>query len=404
MASIYDVANAVPIRDVIRDFAGVNTIHKHGNIACPFHKDQKPSFSIYDNTNSFYCWSCKTNGTPINFLMELLGLTAEGAAKELVDKYNLPYTESKPIDPAYKQYVDVYAYVADFYHAMNRHKEAIAQDYWSKRKLDSLVDSYQLGYCPAVYIESDTQTVFPFKTILKQKFPSIDDALLDSYGLYDKYGNSIMAGRFVIPIKDRRNNVVGFSGRSLNPNEPKYINTSENAFFKKRYLLFNGYEGLKYPHVYVVEGMLDALSLVVKGIPNVVSTMGTAFTKDHFDMLSDKHVILSYDQDTAGKEAMLDLVERYPQKLFEVYIPKFKYKDFNDALMADEDFSDVKVHHAIYGTEFMIRYLKETLDLSLLKAREELYDRVNRNSKHHSVIARDYFSTILKRLIKGKRA
>ena len=109
MASIYDVANAVPIRDVIRDFAGVNTIRKHGNIACPFHKDQKPSFSFYDNTNSFYCWSCKTNGTPINFLMELLGLTAEGAAKELVDKYNLSYTESKPIDLAYKQYVDVYA-------------------------------------------------------------------------------------------------------------------------------------------------------------------------------------------------------------------------------------------------------------------------------------------------------
>ena len=74
-----------------------------------------------------------------------------------------------------------------------------------------------------------TRRLLSFKSILKQKF-SIDDALLDSYGLYDKYGNSIMAGRFVIPIKDRRNNVVGFSGRSLNPNVPKYINTSENAF------------------------------------------------------------------------------------------------------------------------------------------------------------------------------
>jgi DNA primase len=403
VASLYDVANGVSIREVIRDFAGVDTTRKRGNIPCPFHKDQKPSFSIYDNTNSFYCWSCKKSGTPINFLMELSGLTAEGAAKDIVDKYNLPYTESKPIDPAYKQYIDVYNYASEFYHAMNGHKESRAQNYWDKRKLTTLVDTYQLGYCPTVFIKNDTQTVVPFKSILKQKFPSIDDALLDSYGLYDKYGNSIMAGRFVIPIKDRRNNVVGFSGRSLNPNEPKYLNTSENAFFKKRYLLFNGYEGLKYPHVYVVEGMLDALSLVVMGIPNVVSTMGTSFTKDHFDILSDKHVILCFDQDTAGKEAMLELVERYPQKLFDVYIPKFKEKDFNDALMAGLDFSDVKVHNAIYGTEFMIRYLKETLDLSNLKAREEIYDRVNRSAKHHSVVARDYFSTILKRLIKGKR-
>lgn len=419
MPSLLQTAASVGIREVINAFTSANIQENQTQLSCPFpdHDDHKPSFSIYPHTNSYYCHACKKHGNSLEFVKTYFGINAEGAAKKIVEHFNLTYTPSKTLDPGYQQYVDVYEYVAGFYYALNGHKDARKHDYWAKRMLDSLSKEYKLGYCPEFFMHNETKKVMSFKTILMLHFTNIKEEVLDSYGLYDKHGNSIMSGRFVIPIRDKRGNVVGFSGRSLDPNQPKYINTAENNYFKKRFILFNGNNALYYDYIFVVEGPLDALSLVASGIPNVVALMGTSFTEYHHKILKDKTIILALDQDDVGKETTARIIEKNPEIPYRVFIPGFEYKDFNEALMAgvsieisDEEYKDFtygdkkslrKNRRVIYGVEFMIRYLKEHLDLSDPIDADQLYARVNRLAKYSGPVSRRRFSIIIKRLFQG---
>ena len=404
MASMFDVANGVNIHEILTLYAGVHAKQVRGNISCPLHDDAKPSFHVYSKTNTYHCFSCKSSGTPINFVMALTGMTAEGAAKDICDRFGLAYDKPKPLDPDYKDYIEVYDYAAGFYNALLHHTDYHKHDYWAKRGLQDLTKDYKLGYCMSV-LKHKSGKVMTFKEILVAKFPNIPEATLDSYGLYDKYGHSNMAGRFVIPIKDIKGNIVAFSGRSLDPNIAKYVNTPETKYFKKNQVLFNFDHAKKYPSVFVVEGFMDALSLIQNGINNVVATMGTAFTDAHLHMLNGKEIILALDNDDPGKRTMLQIIERYSDKPWRVFRWRKPYKDFNEALMDGVDLSKINERkHTVYGPEFAISYLKTVLDLSILYEREKLYDTVNRISKPYSRVAKDYFATILKRLLKGGRS
>lgn len=404
MPSVYDVANAINIRKVITHYTGTDVMATRGNISCPFHQDKSPSFRIYDSTNTYHCFSCGDNGTPINFVAAHLGVTPEGAAQQLATDFKLNYTKAKP-NPEYDQYVAVYEYAAGFFHILNRHKEAVAENFWSTRKLDSVVDQYKLGYCLQVYISKHDSTVVPFKEILQSNFPNIPEEVLDSYGLYDKYGNCIFSGRFMFPIHNYRGHIVGFSGRASQAltGVPKYINTAENQFFKKRELLYNWHEARKYPTVIIVEGYTDALSLIAQGVNNVVAAMGTSISSDHLEMLKDKQIVLALDNDLPGRCKMVSIIEDNPGLVMKVYELK-EHCDFNEGHMQGVKYNIDIDKDTVYAPEFLIRFLKEELDLGFLYKREELFNRVNVVAKGYSPVARDYFSTILKRIIKGRRS
>ena len=398
--SKYDVANAINIRKVITHYTGVDVSTTTGNINCPFHTDKSPSFRIYDNTNTYHCFSCKSSGTPINFVSEHLGITVDGAADEIVTTFNLSYTKPK-VNPEYEQYVRVFNYMAGFYNVLSNHKEAVGLNFWNDRGLQPLVKEMKLGYSLKTYIAKDN-TVMTLRDILLANFPDITPHILDSYGLYDKYGNCNMAGRFVFPINDAYGNTIAFSGRSLDSGVPKYINTPETQFFKKRNVLYNYDKAKRYSLIYVVEGYTDALSLIINGIPNVVAAMGTSFSDEHITMLKDKQIVLAFDNDMPGQCKMVDLIEAHPHVAFKVYQLK-GHDDFNTKHMAGEEIKINPDKETVYGPEFLIRFLKEELDLGFLYEREELFNRVNAVAKKHSPVARDYFATILRRILKGRR-
>lgn len=401
MGSVFDVANGISIRHIITDYTGVNVLDAKGNISCPFHDDDNPSFHIYDNTNTFYCFSCGVSGTPVNFVSFYKGIEPKGAAEDIASAYNLPYTEAK-VDPEYKQYIEVYAHAAELFNMLNRHREAVQHDFWKRRGLDEIADEYKLGYCLDHFVHKKTRKVMTFKEIILEKFPNIKPEVLDTYGLYDKYGKCIFSNRFVFPIHDKHGRIIAFSGRSVDGYHPKYINTAENDFFKKRGVLYNWHEAKKYGTVIVVEGYTDALSLIAQGIKNVVAVMGTSFTKEHLDALKDKEIVLALDNDLPGRAKMVDIIEKYPNRIFKVYELK-DCKDFNEAHMCGEDITFSIAKETVYGAEYVIRYLKEELDLGFLYEREQLYNRVKRLMKPHSPVAKDYFSTIVQRLFKGGR-
>ena len=226
--NVFDAAKSVSIREVIQKFSNAHVGNGRfgGNIPCPlgFHQDNKPSFHIYDATNSFHCFSCKHSGTPIDYVKLVTGLVNNADAAELIcQEFGIQYEDNYQKDTEYDKYVQVYDWVSKLFVKCNSYNNAL--DYWKSRGLDSLIDKYGLGYCPSVFTDSNN-TVITFKSMLIKQFPNISQATLDSYGLYDNYGQCIFADRYMFAIRNAKGDVVAFSGRSLT-DQAKYKNSKE---------------------------------------------------------------------------------------------------------------------------------------------------------------------------------
>ena len=407
-SNVFEAAKSVSIREVIKKFSNVdvNTGRYGGNIPCPLgkHQDNKPSFHIYDNTNSFHCFSCGCSGSTIDYVKFAIGFAHNAdAAEEICREFNIQYEDNYQRDTEYDKYVQVYDWVSKLFVKCNKFNNAL--EYWKSRGLETLIDKYGLGYCPAVFTD-DSNTVVTFKSILVKQFPNIPQATLDTYNLYDAYGQCVFSERYMFAIKNGKGDVIAFSGRTATDDPAKYKNSKETKYFQKRKVLYNLDKAKGYPFVYVVEGQCDALSLVVAGIPNAVASLGTAFTTEHLELLKGKDVILAFDNDDAGHKTMAKLIEESPQ-LSVFVLDNFSdgFKDFNDALMSGVDLKDVmSKKKRLYGPEFLLLYLKNTLDLSELKSREELFYRVSKAAKYSSPVAKDYYAIKIQRLFKGKRS
>jgi DNA primase len=441
-SNVFEAAKSVSIREVINKFSNVNvgTSRYGGNIPCPLgrHKDSNPSFHIYDSTNSFHCFSCGCSGSTIDYVKFSTGLVDNvDAAKEICREFGIQYEDNYVKDPEYDNYTQVYNWVAGFFVRCNKYDNAL--NYWKSRGLDSLIDKYGLGYCPAVFRDK-TNTVVTFKYILTQKFPHIPVATLDSYNLYDAYGQCVFSERYMFAIKNSKGDVVAFSGRTATNDPAKYKNSKETKYFQKRKILYNLDKAKGYPSVYIVEGQADALSLVAAGVPNVVASLGTAFTTEHLELLKGKDIILAFDNDDAGHTQMYKLLFENPTvNLYVQDIFDGKFKDFNEALMSG---FDLKFYITRYpkrlGADYLLKLftvnnkvlanLKDIknksfeqeiedsnkyfelhnkdiyLDFSLLEDRVKLHQIISKVVKDYYPVEKDFFAVRLQRLIKGKRS
>ena len=160
MSNVFDVAKSISIKTVYEKYSGVS-LDKHrarGNVPCPFHSDAKPSMHLYEKTNSFYCFSCKKSGSPIDLFKEIMthtnGLVYSDdfeAAKDLCEAFGLEYETHEP-NPGYKDYVAVYNWVAKLYNFLLHTTTCPQPNYFVDRGFKSIEKEYLLGYCPTIFI------------------------------------------------------------------------------------------------------------------------------------------------------------------------------------------------------------------------------------------------------------
>lgn len=408
--SVFDAVKQIDLATGITVLTGQYVEYTRGNIPCVFpdHNDTNGSFKLYEGTpqkpqGSFYCFGCNRGGDLINFVKHYFNINdSREAAEFIAEKFNLDYDKPQP-NPSYKNYTDVYQCVYDMIKYQQDNNPVKGElDFFINRKLDSVMDTYNLVYCRPLYYTSK-KTIFNWKDFLHKKFPDIDPAILDSYGLYNDYGELVFSDRYLFPIKDKHGKIIGFSGRSLDPNKPKYYNTKETNHFRKNELLYNYDIAKRYDKIIVVEGYADALSLISVGIENVVAIMGSAFTDQQRALLKDKEVILSLDNDKVGRAAMYGLCLDYNYK---VILPSqtFTYKDYNEALCDGFDLKKyIENRKPISAPEFSFVWLKDNLDLSDLDERMIMWETLNKICKRYNPVMRDYIGIKFKRLIKGKR-
>ena len=282
---------------------------------CPFHNEKTPSFAVYPENGSFYCFGCGAGGDAVSFLMRMERLDYVEAVKALSERLGMRLPEDNYDDSlAHKRrrILSANREAAKFFHKMLKEEKGRAGlAYWlENRKLTvRTVKSFGLGYAPAEWdallVHMRSLGYAPEELVDANLVTRSDKNNRISY--FDRFRNRVM-----VPILDLRGNVIAFGGRVLDDAKPKYINTSDTLAYKKGRDIYalnfakneaRGNEARG--RLILCEGYMDVIALHQAGFTQAVACLGTALTKDQALLLSRyaDEVVLSYDADEAGQAA-----------------------------------------------------------------------------------------------------
>ncbi|MBQ2903311.1 MAG: DNA primase [Clostridia bacterium] len=306
---IQELQDKVDIESVISSNISLKRRGKTLVGLCPFHNEKTPSFTVYPESNSFYCFGCGAGGDVITFVRRMENLDYIEAVKAVAQMAGVSMPEDGYDDTLSKQRMRLLAAnreAARFFNScLNDPKNREALDYFLKRGLSkNTITKFGLGYAPnewrALINHMKSKGFTEHELVLANLARRSDKDGKTNY--YDNFRNRVM-----FPIIDLRGNVIAFGGRVMDDSKPKYINTSDTLVYKKSNGVFalnfakNANEG----KLILVEGYMDVIALHQAGFTNAIACLGTAFTNEQANLLSRyaDEVIICYDNDGAGKAA-----------------------------------------------------------------------------------------------------
>ena len=342
---------------------------------CPFHHEKTPSFSVNPSKQFFYCFGCHASGDAINFLMRHENTTFLDTVELLASRLGMQMPSRQDNAPSIDRYI---------YELLREMVLRCRDDLLRSEKVSAYLSQrgipletarrFHVGYCGPTY-----QAWFN-KAVIKH------DALLKDNGLIASSGHRQpkFKQRLMFPIQDSRGKVIGFGGRSLTDQPPKYLNSPESTLFKKRYVLYGLYQfrKLKQNEVFIVEGYMDVLSLHGQGVPNVLACLGTAFTVHHWHLLKRyvQRVTFCFDGDRAGRSAawksmlaFMPVVDPSMTVNF-LFLPDQYDPDSYVQEKGHQAFLDL-ASQAVSWVDFFIASLKQSFDLSSLNGRAAFLDK-----------------------------
>lgn len=377
LLSRIDIVDVVDRRISLRP-AGANHIAK-----CPFHEEKTPSFTVSRQKQFYHCFGCGAHGTAISFLMAYENLDFIPAIQELADMAGM----TVPSDTAastLSQDADLYQVLERatryFRKQLKEHaRSELAVAYLKQRGLTGTVAAhFEIGYAPPGW----GNLIRDFGHD-REQLGALGRAglIIDRNGKrYDRFRERVM-----FPIRDQRGRVVGFGGRTIGNEEPRYLNSPETAVFKKGQEIYGIYQATratkKLDKLLVVEGYLDVLALTQFGILNAVATLGTATTSDHLARLFRvaPELVFCFDGDQAGKRAAWRALEVALPLLREgrsaqfLFLPQGEDPDSYVRKCGNELFR--RVDAAIPLSQFLFTTLTQQIELSSIDGRARLLER-----------------------------
>ena len=267
---------------------------------CPFHHEKTPSFSVNPSKQFFYCFGCHASGDALNFIMRNENLSFMEALEKLATTLGMTVPTQSSNAPNINK--AIYQILRDMVLSCRsdlQQDKSITQYLKDRGIKEESQRKYHIGYCGPQYQRW-------FQKSCQSHLPLLLDCGVAVNSKSGKPATKFYQ-RLMFPIQDSRGKIIGFGGRSLNDQPPKYLNSPESDLFKKRYVLYGLYQfrALKRDHAYVVEGYMDVLALHSHGIPNAVACLGTAFTIHHWQLIKRfvKRVTFCFDADRAGRAA-----------------------------------------------------------------------------------------------------
>jgi len=356
--------------------------HEH-KACCPFHDEKTPSFYVSPQKQFYHCFGCGAHGTAIGFIMQHDGLEFPAAIEQLASEVGMdvPRSAGGPDAGQHKKNESLYRALTDaqtfFRNQLRRSKPA--RDYLTSRGLNQdTIDEFEIGLAPDGWSHLTDHLLGN-----GHRDSDLEQAGLSSRSrqgnLIDRFRNRIQ-----FPIHDRRGRVIGFGGRDLGDQGPKYLNSAETPVFHKGrelYRLFQVRRGGLPDQLLVVEGYMDAAALSQYGFSDAVATLGTAVTADHLELMfrATSVVVFCFDGDPAGQRAAWKgllaalPVMRSNREVRFLFLPE---GDDPDSLVRREGTEGFKqrLAGAVPLSTFLFDHLSGSLDLNTPDGRARLVD------------------------------
>ncbi|AFJ45658.1 DNA primase [Shimwellia blattae] len=308
---INDLLARTDIIDLIDARVKLKKQGKNYHACCPFHNEKTPSFTVNGEKQFYHCFGCGAHGNAIDFLMNFDKLEFVETVEELAAMHNLeiPYEAGNGLSQIERhQRQNLYQLMDGlngFYQqALGQPSAQPARAYLEKRGLSpEIVERFAIGFAPPGW----DNALKRFGNNNDHRQLLLDAGMLvrnDNGRVYDRFRERVM-----FPIRDKRGRVIGFGGRVLGNDTPKYLNSPETDIFHKGRQLYGLYEAQQHTpeptRLLVVEGYMDVVALAQYDINYAVASLGTSTTADHIQLLFrvTSNVICCYDGDRAGRDA-----------------------------------------------------------------------------------------------------
>ena len=308
---IAELSRRVDIVELVRGYVQLKRSGRMEKGLCPFHNEKTPSFYVYPESNSFFCFGCNSGGDAITFVKQIQNLDYVEAVKFLAARVGMPMPdEDDSLSRLRGRILAINRETARFYvQELNAETGREARGYLRGRALsDATIRRFGLGFAPDEFGAL-------MRHLKGQGFEERE--LLDAGvckrsqkgAVYDAF-----RGRVMFPIIDRRGNVIAFGGRIMeNGSGPKYLNSGDTPVFKKSRELFalNVARKNASKRFILAEGYMDVISLHQAGFTTAVATLGTALAGEQAKLMSDyaEEVVICYDGDEAGQRATARAIE-----------------------------------------------------------------------------------------------
>ncbi|HEX8143927.1 MAG TPA: DNA primase [Pyrinomonadaceae bacterium] len=323
---IDDLRRQADIVRLIQDYVALKKKGANWMACCPFHQEKTPSFSVNPAKDIFYCFGCGKGGSVFTFVMEIERVTFPEAVRIVAEKAHVPLPvmeEDKRFESRRRdadEIIELNSWALEWWEAQLEQAGAearAARDYLAGRGItDETRRVFRLGYAPdrwdalSAHLKERgaTGTQIERSGLVVRK---------DTGGFYDRF-----RGRVIFPVLDAQGRAVAFGGRTLSADgEPKYLNSPETAAYTKGRHLYGLHqtrdEIRRKGFVILVEGYLDLIIPYQFGVRNIVASLGTALTREQFELLGRfaRKVVVNYDGDRAGKKAAKRAVDVQLQTL-----------------------------------------------------------------------------------------
>lgn len=292
----------------------VKLIHKGDNHhgLCPFHQESTPSFTVSEGKKFYHCFGCGKHGNVIDFLMAHNQLSFPDAVKHIAAECQMEVIYSSQKQDQRLPFFELTSAALRHYSEQLKASTLCCQ-YLEKRGLTAeSIQHFGLGYAPDQWcFLSESASMERRKKLLE-----IGMVMSKNGKHYDRFRHRLM-----FPLRNASGQVLGFSGRSMDDSQPKYLNSPESLLFKKRFVLYGEHESkkgiIKNQQVIVVEGFMDVIQLHQHGFEHAVASSGTALTSQQIDKILhlSNHCVICFDGDTAGKQAAEKALHLFMSKL-----------------------------------------------------------------------------------------
>lgn len=294
------------LEELVGRYALVKRAGRNLKCLCPFHREKTPSFVIYPENQSFYCFGCGVGGDAISFVMKAENLDYPDAIRFLAQMQGMTVPEEGQDDQALRlrnRVLEINRLAARyFFDNLSKPEGRPGLEYLKSRQLrPGTIRHFGLGYALPGW--DNLKNYLLNRGYTEQELVAADVVKRGKKGgLYDSFRNRVM-----FPIIDIRGNVIAFGGRVLDDSKPKYLNTNDTVVYKKSRNLFAfGFaKAAGKRKLILTEGYMDTIAVHAAGFENAVATCGTALTAEQARMMAGiaDEIIIAYDSDGPGQTA-----------------------------------------------------------------------------------------------------